>query len=428
MQASDSTSQEEEYFSEIKAEDIFNSILFIQTPDYTSKKQKEDLNISEIPEVEYNSPRKSQISNDKSENESPLRNCLTNELLKTLNGSTPENRSRNNSAEKDTINEISLFDQTTSCTKYKSSQEETSKENEEKETIKEKNKREVKPFTQTKLNLNAKSFVPRKEKKKIVSVNPPQEPSTVNFEDKKDFLVNDFDTRVKINFKKLHQFSVFGQSPLNDSVIKKFHNGYPIGAYTYQPMGFPKIYKDVKVSNFNDFQCPKVEKNMNKIELKKEENSFKKEENLRKDEVKKEIKKEDEYFLKPLKFIDNKKETEEAKEEISSAEPKSHNIKFSQPQKKYSKKALKEQKKKKIEERDGDWNCYKCKNLNFAFRHYCNRCHTSKKETDDYNIKKADYMLDNFDIIFSSNNGPLQVKVEENENGKDGEKEGEKVK
>ena len=44
----------------------------------------------------------------------------------------------------------------------------------------------------------------------------------------------------------------------------------------------------------------------------------------------------------------------------------------------------KKDKKKKIEERDGDWNCYKCKNLNFAFRTRCNRCNTDKKETDKY--------------------------------------------
>lgn len=35
---------------------------------------------------------------------------------------------------------------------------------------------------------------------------------------------------------------------------------------------------------------------------------------------------------------------------------------------------------KKLNERKGDWICVECKNLNFAFRTECNRCHISKKE------------------------------------------------
>ena len=46
--------------------------------------------------------------------------------------------------------------------------------------------------------------------------------------------------------------------------------------------------------------------------------------------------------------------------------------------------------KKKIEERDGDWNCFKCKNLNFSFRKTCNRCSTTKEENDKYNLEKGD--------------------------------------
>ena len=100
------------------------------------------MNSTESPEVEYHSPRKSAVSYDKSENESPLRNCLTNELLKTLNESTPENRSRNNSKEKNSPNEISLFEQTTSCTKYKDSKEDNKEKENSKENSKEKNKKE----------------------------------------------------------------------------------------------------------------------------------------------------------------------------------------------------------------------------------------------------------------------------------------------
>ena len=31
-------------------------------------------------------------------------------------------------------------------------------------------------------------------------------------------------------------------------------------------------------------------------------------------------------------------------------------------------------------EREGDWICFKCKNLNFAFRTICNRCHEAKNK------------------------------------------------
>ena len=37
-------------------------------------------------------------------------------------------------------------------------------------------------------------------------------------------------------------------------------------------------------------------------------------------------------------------------------------------------------KQKPFEERNGDWICKKCKNLNFAFRQECNRCKLNKRE------------------------------------------------
>ncbi len=40
-------------------------------------------------------------------------------------------------------------------------------------------------------------------------------------------------------------------------------------------------------------------------------------------------------------------------------------------------------KKKPFQEREGDWNCFKCKNLNFSFRVTCNRCQLSKKESEN---------------------------------------------
>ena len=43
----------------------------------------------------------------------------------------------------------------------------------------------------------------------------------------------------------------------------------------------------------------------------------------------------------------------------------------------------KKKKKKYVVEREGDWICAKCNNLNFSFRNICNRCHLSKTENDD---------------------------------------------
>ena len=46
----------------------------------------------------------------------------------------------------------------------------------------------------------------------------------------------------------------------------------------------------------------------------------------------------------------------------------------------------KEKKKKRINfvKREGDWICYKCKNLNFAFRSICNKCKLPKEESEKY--------------------------------------------
>ena len=36
---------------------------------------------------------------------------------------------------------------------------------------------------------------------------------------------------------------------------------------------------------------------------------------------------------------------------------------------------------KNFKEREGDWECSKCKNLNYCFRKKCNRCHCDKNES-----------------------------------------------
>ena len=46
-------------------------------------------------------------------------------------------------------------------------------------------------------------------------------------------------------------------------------------------------------------------------------------------------------------------------------------------------KNLKIKKEKKYFEREGDWCCYKCKNMNFTFRNYCNRCNYSKEYSEN---------------------------------------------
>ena len=50
-------------------------------------------------------------------------------------------------------------------------------------------------------------------------------------------------------------------------------------------------------------------------------------------------------------------------------------------------------KKKPFVERVGDWNCFKCKNLNFSFRVNCNRCQLSKKESEKLNEQSSKGVL-----------------------------------
>ena len=74
-----------------------------------------------------------------------------------------------------------------------------------------------------------------------------------------------------------------------------------------------------------------------------------------------------------------------------------------------NKKKKEERKKKKnnniFVKREGDWICYKCKNLNFAFRKVCNKCKLPKKESDKhlFDIGKELMKLVDLSIIKKSN-------------------------
>ena len=63
----------------------------------------------------------------------------------------------------------------------------------------------------------------------------------------------------------------------------------------------------------------------------------------------------------------------------------------------------------KFIERQGDWICERCKNLNFSFRVVCNRCKISKNESlifmeeNELNNKQNQMFLTEFDC-FSQNN------------------------
>ena len=64
------------------------------------------------------------------------------------------------------------------------------------------------------------------------------------------------------------------------------------------------------------------------------------------------------------------------------------NINFN---KKKTKKNKKE--KKKYVEKEGDWPCYKCKNINFAFRDKCNKCYLSKEDSEQKYIEAGKNLM-----------------------------------
>jgi len=60
-------------------------------------------------------------------------------------------------------------------------------------------------------------------------------------------------------------------------------------------------------------------------------------------------------------------------------------------------------KNKPFTERKGDWICNNCKNLNFAFRLFCNRCHLDKEKSEKIN-KFNNIIFNNNNIIINNIN------------------------
>ena len=55
---------------------------------------------------------------------------------------------------------------------------------------------------------------------------------------------------------------------------------------------------------------------------------------------------------------------------------------FNEKGNKNKKKNGRKKKKNNFIKREGDWVCFKCKNLNFAFRNVCNKCNLPKQESE----------------------------------------------
>ena len=58
----------------------------------------------------------------------------------------------------------------------------------------------------------------------------------------------------------------------------------------------------------------------------------------------------------------------------------------------------KNQKKKGYIEKEGDWPCYDCKNINFSFRDACNRCKLPKEESEKKYKEAGERLLKLFNI------------------------------
>lgn len=66
----------------------------------------------------------------------------------------------------------------------------------------------------------------------------------------------------------------------------------------------------------------------------------------------------------------------------------------------------KKKKKQEFVEREGDWPCYKCKNINFSFRNKCNKCMLSKEESEKKFAEVGEALLKLADVsIYDKKHG-----------------------
>ena len=49
-------------------------------------------------------------------------------------------------------------------------------------------------------------------------------------------------------------------------------------------------------------------------------------------------------------------------------------------------------------QKEGDWVCYDCKNINFSFRNKCNRCKLLKKESESKFLEAEKRILKLYNI------------------------------
>ena len=68
----------------------------------------------------------------------------------------------------------------------------------------------------------------------------------------------------------------------------------------------------------------------------------------------------------------------------------------------------KKKKNKEFVEREGDWPCYRCKNINFAFRNKCNKCQMTKEESEKKFVEVGEELLKLADLsIYNKSKGNL---------------------
>lgn len=375
----------EEFISKTNRINIFN---------YITKNQKEG-------EGSPNSKRLSQadsISETKKEFESPtksivdveLRNCLTNELYDKLNdcSSSPEKDSKKKS-ESMVNNRLQFFSQqkpyafmneAPNCFSSQTVSSFLPKTNEDAKL------ENCCTPTKTKLNLESSSFIPFRARLSMKSEN-----KEVNPDFKKEnlnFLINSLKPDVTENRKNNHFTTPIEKSPIenssNQKKVKPFHNGYPIDIFTYTQT--PQTRDKTNYGKGNNFLLYSHRNSLNSIYFNSNQpmsmsmmNNTYVSNYIPQTEIYRKTQCENVLRFQVSRFEDEKEEqnNKECREQSEKGKPCQKE---------------KDKMKKRVEERNGDWDCYKCKNLNFSFRKRCNRCNTTKEESDSYFIRRGDEM------------------------------------